>query len=196
MRPDVETSPKAGVLRLWTDWDAEAWETRAITPAESQAAVLTWEGFPDIDGGIPEWLTSPLASALTSLGEVCFRHRSDPGVGVRTLGEVRSAPWPLGSAWHVIGSRKAEGVVDLFDADWAQGDQIALVASSDDARVLQMLGVRRPCDVRLEGAELLVGAIVDGGGVLLAAASAERLQAGLAAVAKAVGQAGISSDWK
>ena len=73
MTKDADHPTAGPLVRVVQHWDNQAFETDGIAPADASAAVILWEGFADVDGGVPDRLVRPLAAALTELGEVCFR---------------------------------------------------------------------------------------------------------------------------
>ena len=175
-----------------SDWDAQLLATLDSTPAYSHAVVLTWEDFPDVEGGVPGRLALPLALAMTAMGEVCFRLTGDVPTGARSVGRVKAARSPFAPAWTVIGSRDPETVLTIFATGWAEGDQTALVGALSDDRARRVLGLARLNEVTLEEDELAFSAIVDGAGMVVAARDAARLGRALDCVERRCREASVA----
>ena len=179
----------APALRVHWDWDAEALETAAITPAGALTAVITWENFPDTDGGVPQQLTQPLARALLSVGEGCFRWA---GTGPGQLCEIGRIGMrlPFTPSWRVVRADSTEGVLCLFDAGWAQGDQMAAIGASRE-RSMELIGAKRLTGMALVREEVLVAPIVDGAGLMIAAPRAVHRDRVIEAVTEASRSANV-----
>lgn len=175
----VSASPRVRVVR---HWNGQTFETDEIVPANASAVFILWEGFPDVDGGVPARLVRPLAAALTDLGEVCFRVEDGVPVKTRRLGVVKQGRKLFARLWTVVGTHDAAASENLFDVGWSQGDQMAMIAPTQDIRVMAMLSARHSGTLTLAGDELIAAAAVDGAGMLLAATDRGRLEEAIASI--------------
>lgn len=194
MTGNIDGPASNPLMRVMRHWDAREFETDDVTPPGSSSAVILWEGFPDVDGGVPDRLVRPLATALVKLGEVCFRVEDRLPADGRVLATVETARGPFARSWKIIGSRDGDAAMVLFDVGWAQGDQVAVIAPLDDKRAAAMLAAKRLSEIELKGSELVAAAIVDGAGMLLAASDQASLEAALDLVLKQCADEGIAQQ--
>lgn len=139
-------------VRVVRHWNSQTFGTEGIAPADASAALILWEGFPDIDGGVPARLVSPLAAALIELGEVCFRVEGSAPANTRRLGLVKQARKLFTRSWTVVATRDAAAVESLFDVGWDQGNQVAIIAPTQDSRAMVMLSASHSTTSRLRAA--------------------------------------------
>ena len=193
MTQDADRPPSGPLVRVARHWDNQAFETDGISPADASVAVILWDGFADVDGGVPDRLIRPLASALTELGEACFRVEVRVPENARVLGVVKQSRKLFARSWDIVGTRDAAAAELLFQFGWAQGDQIAIIAPGDDERATVMLAAGHLGSVMLTGTELIAAAIVDGAGMLVAATDRGRLENAIAIIVRHCAGNGVSS---
>lgn len=193
MTRDADHPTSGPLVRVMRHWDNQAFETDGIAPADASAAVILWDGFADVDGGVPNRIVRPLAAALTELGEVCFRVEDRAPASARVLGVVKQSRSLFARSWEIVGTRDAAAAESLFQFGWAQGDQIAIIAPADDGRVTAMLSAEHLGGVTLMGAELIAAAIVDGAGMLVAATDRGRLDDAIATIVRHCAGTGVPS---
>jgi O-acetyl-ADP-ribose deacetylase (regulator of RNase III) len=167
------------------------WQTVEMTPAGSRTALLTWDSAPPlVDGGVPRRIARAVARALTSVGAVAFRWRGpvtwpDRDTEVlqpRGIGErVRVR---LAGGERLVVTRAAAVAACAFEQDWELQGQVVLALDAPPTRgqtdELWLRDDWRGFD--LASVAGLIAPAVDGAGILMAAATEERLTALIDAV--------------
>jgi hypothetical protein len=191
-----------------TQWDAATRQTADLAPASASGVLMEWDiDPPPIDAAVPDVIARPIAAALTSLGQVAFRWSGKP-TWPATQAQIITAPertvlqraiesmnhtWPA----DVVVTRSLNVAMKLFDFDWdAQGQAVLVLGPSADETdpVLARLARARTWRdfVLTPPVVALVTPIVDGGGVVIAAASAQGRTRIIEAMAAAFRTAGIA----
>ena len=182
-----------GRVEVRRRWDAAALETAAVTPRGAAAAAVTWQDPSWVESGPSAALAGLMGRVLVSFGELAFRWNGPPPAGLRELPGRRPRRAGRRDPWRIVATRTPEAAALLFEDGWSGGDQVGLVAASEE-RCAEILLSADLSGAALVGGEVLFAAAVDGAGALVAAATEGRLRDVLGRLATTLGEAGVAVD--
>jgi hypothetical protein len=174
-----------GQIQILRRWNADALETKGLVPCRAISAVILWREYSNVEAGPSARLADALLTCLLRFGEITFRISGVLQPGLRAI--ANAPKWArIGRAnWTVV----TTGVIDaarlVFEFGWSMGDQIAILGASE-TRASYLFEQRDLSDVELRSDETLFSAVVDGAGMLVCAASANRLEVVLNSLSSAL----------
>lgn len=188
-------------------WSDSLLQTEELRPWAGHAILLDWTLEADaVDAVVPRPVMDAVSTVLVRMGAVAFRWGGEPSwrpdqaevMAAPRRGVARRMFERVTHRWasDIVLTRHASVVKFMFEHDWELQGQAALIVSGDaefDGRLRSELATRRQWnDFQFAPSTLaLLAPIVDGDGIMFAAASDVVLDTLVAGLRQALTEAGL-----